>query len=73
VSNKKSTKKMGRPKLPEGEARGKIVPVRMSNSDLELVNEIVANSDFKNASDFIRYAVQETAKREQRRTKRVPR
>lgn len=65
---------MGRPKLPEGEARGRIVPVRFSETDLELLTEVFeANAErFKSVSDFLRYAVRETAKREKARSKRVP-
>jgi hypothetical protein len=36
VNNKKSTKKLGRPKLPKGEAKGKIVPVRLNSEELKL-------------------------------------
>ena len=36
MSSKKSTKKMGRPKLPKGEAKGRIVPVRFTDAELKL-------------------------------------
>ena len=65
-------KKMGRPKLPKGHAKGRIIPVRFSEKDLELLTEVFeSNGRFKSVSDFLRYAVKETAKREKARAKRV--
>ncbi len=45
MSNKKSTKKMGRPKLPKGEAKGKIVPVRFTDAELRIMAKAVKASD----------------------------
>ena len=48
--------KMGRPKLPKGEAKGKIVPVRFKNDDLKLVAAKAKASD-QTVSDWIRSTV----------------
>ena len=48
--------KMGRPKLPKGEAKGKIVPVRFSAEDLKTV-ETAAKASKQTVSEWIRSAV----------------
>jgi hypothetical protein len=49
-------KKVGRPKLPKGEAKGRIVPVRFRQEDLRL---IAASAKAKNqtVSEWIRSTI----------------
>jgi len=49
-------KKMGRPKLPKGEAKGRIVPVRFSAYDLKRI-ESAAKANRKTVSEWIRGTV----------------
>jgi hypothetical protein len=46
-------KKVGRPKMAKGEAKGKIVPVRFNAEDLKKVTA-AANASKQNLSDWIR-------------------
>lgn len=46
-------KKMGRPKLPKGDAKGRIVPVRFNASDLKRI-ESAAKASQKTVSEWIR-------------------
>jgi hypothetical protein len=46
-------KKMGRPKLPKGEAKGRVVPIRFNPSDLKRI-ETAARADQKTVSEWIR-------------------
>jgi len=46
-------KKMGRPKLPKGEAKGRIVPIRFNAGDIKRV-EAAARSSRKTVSEWIR-------------------
>ena len=46
-------KKMGRPKLPKGEAKGRIVPVRFNAEDLKRI-ESAAKDSQKSVSEWIR-------------------
>jgi hypothetical protein len=54
----KSTKpkKVGRPKLPKGEAKGRIVPVRFSDEAIKAV-EAAAKASKKTTSEWIRQTV----------------
>jgi hypothetical protein len=49
-------KKMGRPKLPKGEAKGRIVPIRFNAQDIKRV-ELAAKADDKTVSEWIRQTV----------------
>ena len=49
-------KKMGRPKLPKGDAKGRIVPIRFSGHDLKRI-ESAAKAGQKTVSEWIRSAV----------------
>jgi hypothetical protein len=49
-------KKVGRPKLAKGEAKGKIVPVRFTNEALKAI-EAKAQSHGKTVSEWIRSTV----------------
>jgi len=62
VSNKKSTKKMGRPKLPKGEAKGRIVPVRFSDAELKAIAKAVKASEQNTLSAWIRHTLTQAAK-----------
>jgi hypothetical protein len=53
-------KKMGRPKLPKGEAKGKIVPVRFEPDDLKLVTAAARIAN-KTLSEWIRGALRTAA------------
>ena len=46
-------KKIGRPKLPKGDAKGRIVPVRFNASDLKRI-ESTAKANQKTVSEWIR-------------------
>jgi hypothetical protein len=63
VSAKKTTKKLGRPKLPKGEAKGKIVPVRLNNEELKLFTKKANASEYKTLSSWIRHSLWEAATR----------
>jgi hypothetical protein len=49
-------KKMGRPKLPKGEAKGRVVPIRFNPADLKRV-EAAAKASKKTVSEWIRGTV----------------
>jgi hypothetical protein len=53
---KQTKPKMGRPKLPKGAAKGRIVPVRFSADDLKRI-ELIARSSQKTVSAWIRGAI----------------
>jgi hypothetical protein len=46
-------KKIGRPKLPKGEAKGRIVPVRFSADEARRIT-IAANANNQKVSEWIR-------------------
>ena len=47
------SKKMGRPRLPKGDAKGRIVPIRFNASDLKRI-EAAAKASQKTVSEWIR-------------------
>jgi hypothetical protein len=49
-------KKIGRPKLPKGEAKGRIVPIRFNAADLKRI-ESVARASQQTVSEWIRGTV----------------
>lgn len=49
----KKVRKVGRPKLPNGEAKGRIVPVRFNGDDLRLI-AAAAKAKKQTVSDWIR-------------------
>ena len=63
MSEKKTTKKMGRPKLPKGHAKGKIVPVRLNNEELKMFTKAANASEHKTLSSWIRESLREAATR----------
>ena len=50
---KQTKPKIGRPKLPKGEAKGRIVPIRFNANDLKRI-ESAAKADQKTVSEWIR-------------------
>ncbi len=66
MSAKKNTRKPGRPKLPKGEAKGKIVPVRLNNEDLKLFTKEANASEHKTLSAWIRHTLQTAAHNSER-------
>ena len=48
--------KLGRPKLPKGDAKGRIVPVRFNTADLKRI-ESAARASQKTVSEWIRGAI----------------
>lgn len=53
MHQQKKTRKPGRPKLPKGEAKGRIVPVRFSGDDLEAIAS-AAKASKQTVSEWIR-------------------
>jgi hypothetical protein len=56
VSRSKKARKPGRPKLPRGKVKGRIVPVRFSSSDLKAITA-AAKDGKQTISDLIRNIV----------------
>jgi hypothetical protein len=50
---KQTKPKIGRPRLPKGDAKGRIVPVRFNARDLKRI-ELAARSNQKTVSEWIR-------------------
>ena len=53
MSHQKKAKKLGRPKLPKGAAKGRIVPVRFAADALKAI-EMAAKAKNKTVSEWIR-------------------
>jgi hypothetical protein len=53
LSQQKKPKKIGRPKLPKGEAKGKIVPVRFDSATLRRITALAKASN-QTVSEWIR-------------------
>jgi len=53
LAQQKRNRKVGRPKLPKGEAKGRIVPVRFTGEDLRAM-EAAAKANKQNVSEWIR-------------------
>jgi hypothetical protein len=53
LNEQKKRKKVGRPKLPKGQAKGRIVPVRFAIGDLKVI-ESAAKSKNQTVSEWIR-------------------
>ena len=54
-------KKIGRPKLPKGHAKGVIVPVRMNDEDRKLFEKAAKASEHKTLSGWIRHTLRTAA------------
>ncbi|HEY3824567.1 MAG TPA: hypothetical protein VGL82_08405 [Bryobacteraceae bacterium] len=50
---KQTKAKIGRPKLPKGEAKGRIVPIRFNPKDIKRIESAAKASD-KTVSEWIR-------------------
>ena len=57
----KKAKKVGRPKLPKGHAKGRIVPVRVNPEDLKLWTSAAKADGHKTLSGWIRHTLREAA------------
>ena len=53
--------KMGRPKLPKGHAKGKIVPVRLNDEELKLFTKAADKSEHQTLSAWIRAVLRQAA------------
>jgi predicted HicB family RNase H-like nuclease len=53
----KKARKVGRPKLPKGEAKGRIVPVRFTPHDLRAI-EAAAKANNQSVSEWVRGTIQ---------------
>jgi hypothetical protein len=62
VARPTKPKKMGRPKLASGEAKGRIVPVRFSPSDLKAITA-AAKTNKRTLSEWIRETLKEAVLR----------
>lgn len=54
-------KKLGRPKLPKGHAKGRIMPVRITHDDLKQFLRAASASEHKTLSGWIRHTLKEAA------------
>lgn len=54
-------KKIGRPKLPKGHAKGVIVPVRVNPDDRKLFEKAANASEHKTLSAWIRHTLHKAA------------
>ena len=52
-------KKVGRPKLPKGEAKGRIVPIRFRHEDLKAI-EAAARAADQTVSEWVRSTIYAT-------------
>ncbi len=62
MSDKKTTKKLGRPKLPKGHAKDKILPVRVNPEDMKAFTKAANASDHKTLSAWIRHTLRKASK-----------
>ncbi len=56
LAQQKQNRKVGRPKLPKGEAKGRIVPVRFTADDLKAM-AAAAKASNQTASQWIRSTI----------------
>jgi len=54
-------KKRGRPPLPKGHVKGKIVPVRLNDDELKLFTKAANKSEHESLSSWIRHTLREAA------------
>jgi len=54
-------KKRGRPPLPKGHVKGKIVPVRLDNDELKLFTKAANASEHETLSAWIRHTLRREA------------
>lgn len=63
MSASKKTKKVGRPKLPKGHAKGRIVPVRLNDEEVKLFTCAMKASEHKTLSGWIRHTLREAVQK----------
>lgn len=63
AQQKKAAKKLGRPKLPKGEAKGRIVPVRFTGDDLKAMEHAAKTAGHISLSEWIRSTIHASLKR----------
>lgn len=56
MAQHRKAKKVGRPRLPKGEAKGKIVPVRFTPDAIRAI-EAAADANNQTVSDWIRSTI----------------
>jgi hypothetical protein len=56
VANQQKPRKVGRPKLPKGEAKGKIMPVRLAADRIKAV-EAAAKASKQTVSEWVRNTI----------------
>lgn len=56
MAQQKKARRVGRPRLPKGEAKGRIVPIRFTHDDLELM-EVAARASNQTVSRWVRNTV----------------
>lgn len=61
---KATKRKPGRPKLPKGHAKGKIVPVRLNDEEVKLFTKAARKSEHKTLSAWVRHTLREAANKE---------
>jgi len=54
-------KKRGRPALPKGEAKGKYVPIRLSDADVKAFTKAMKKSEYKTLSGWMRGVCRDAA------------
>lgn len=54
-------KKRGRPPLPKGHVKGKIVPVRLNDEELRLFTKAADKSEHESLSSWIRHTLRQAA------------
>jgi predicted HicB family RNase H-like nuclease len=59
LAQQKKSRKVGRPKLPKGEAKGRIVPVRFTPDDLKAI-ETAAKANKQSVSEWVRSTIHAT-------------
>ena len=59
MTQSKKAKKVGRPRLPKGEAKGRIVPVRFRHDDLKAI-EAAAKAANQTISEWVRGTIHAT-------------
>ena len=59
MAQQKKTRKVGRPKLPKGHAKGRIVPVRFTPDDLRAI-EAAARANNQSVSEWVRSKIHAT-------------
>lgn len=60
MAQQKKARPVGRPKLPKGAAKGRIVPVRFAPDDLRIVTKAARQAN-QNLSEWIRNIAKEVA------------